>query len=54
MFSKDFTSKESFLEQTKAAREERALEKKREASVVKIQALVRGWLQRHKFVKIIL
>ncbi|XP_041977850.1 ubiquitin-protein ligase E3B [Aricia agestis] len=52
MFPK--SSKDSFLEQTKAAREERALEKKREQSVIKIQALVRGWLERQKFVRLIL
>lgn len=48
------TSKDTFLEQTKAAREERALEKKREVSVVKIQAQVRGWLARQRFIKRIL
>lgn len=54
MFSKNITSKDSFLEQTKAAREERALEKKRELSATKIQAIVRGWLARQKFIKLIL
>ncbi|XP_013180712.1 PREDICTED: ubiquitin-protein ligase E3B isoform X1 [Papilio xuthus] len=54
MFSKSLTSKDTFLEQTKAAREERALEKKRETSAIKIQAIVRGWLARQKFVKLIL
>ncbi|XP_045782566.1 ubiquitin-protein ligase E3B [Maniola jurtina] len=54
MFSKSITSKDTFLEQTKAAREERALEKKREQSAVKIQAIVRGWLARHRFIKLIL
>ncbi|PZC84657.1 hypothetical protein B5X24_HaOG204205 [Helicoverpa armigera] len=39
---------------TKAAREERALEKKREQSAVQIQAAVRGWLARRAFVKRIL
>ncbi|XP_053625281.1 ubiquitin-protein ligase E3B [Plodia interpunctella] len=48
------TSKDTFLEQTKAAREERALEKKREQSAVKIQALVKGWLARQRFTKLIL
>lgn len=54
MFSKSLTSKESFLEQTKAAREERALEKKRDQAAVKVQALVRGWLARQRFIKLIL
>lgn len=54
MFSKSLTSKDTFLEQTKAAREERALEKKRELSAVKIQAIVRGWLARRRFIKLIL
>ncbi|XP_045491570.1 ubiquitin-protein ligase E3B [Colias croceus] len=54
MFSKNLTTKDSFLEQMKAAREERALEKKREQSAIKIQAIVRGWLARQKFIKLIL
>ena len=54
MFSKSLTSKDTFLEQTKAAREERALEKKREQSAIKIQAIIRGWLARQRFVKLIL
>ncbi|XP_063620540.1 ubiquitin-protein ligase E3B [Cydia splendana] len=54
MFSKSMTSKDTFLEQTKAAREERALEKKREQSAVKIQAYIRGWLARRKFLRMIL
>nr|XP_026489897.1 ubiquitin-protein ligase E3B [Vanessa tameamea] len=54
MFSKSITSKDTFLEQTKAAREERALEKKREQSAIKIQAVVRGWLAKQKFIKLIL
>lgn len=54
MFSKSITNKDTFLEQTKAAREERALEKKREQSAIKIQAVVRGWLAKQKFIKLIL
>nr|XP_032513418.1 ubiquitin-protein ligase E3B [Danaus plexippus plexippus] len=54
MFSKTITSKDSFLEQTKAAREERALEKKREQSAIKIQSMIRGWLAKQRFNKIIL
>lgn len=55
MYSKSYeTTKDSFLEQAKAAREERAFEKKREQSATRIQAVVRGWLERKKFVKRIL
>lgn len=54
MFSKKITDKETFLEQTKAAREERALEKKREKSAIRIQSTVRGWLARIRFTNIIL
>ncbi|XP_072380057.1 ubiquitin-protein ligase E3B [Diabrotica undecimpunctata] len=54
MFHKAENSKGSFLEQTKAAREERALEKKREAAAKIIQAHVRGWLCRVRFTRNIL
>ncbi|XP_050678480.1 ubiquitin-protein ligase E3B isoform X2 [Leptidea sinapis] len=54
MFSKNLTTKDSFLEQMKAAREERALEKKREESAIKIQSIVRGWLARQRFISLIL
>lgn len=46
--------KGTFLEQTKAAREERALEKKRDSAAIKIQAHVRGWIAHKKFCKLIL
>lgn len=54
MFKAEGSSKGSFLQQTKAAREERAYEKRREAAVTIIQAYVRGWLARVDFVKQIL
>lgn len=54
MYPKSVATKDSFLEQTKAAREERANEKKREQSAVKIQAVARGWITRQKFYKRIL
>lgn len=54
MFPKSVSSKDSFLEQAKAARGERALEKKREICAVKIQAVVRGWLARNRFIKQVL
>ncbi|XP_018332140.1 ubiquitin-protein ligase E3B isoform X2 [Agrilus planipennis] len=54
MFSKGEDAKTSFLEQTKAAREERALEKKKEQSAVLLQAHIRGWLARIKFTNYIL
>lgn len=49
MFQKTESQKGSFLEQTKAAREERANEKKRENSLILLQAYVRGWYYRKKF-----
>jgi ubiquitin-protein ligase E3 B len=49
MFSITESKKGSFLEQTKAAREERAQEKKRERAATVIQAHIRGWLARKKF-----
>lgn len=51
MFPKSVTTKESFLELTKAAREERANEKRREQSAVTIQAVARGWIARQRFYK---
>ncbi|XP_022242610.1 ubiquitin-protein ligase E3B-like isoform X2 [Limulus polyphemus] len=42
------SSKNQFLEQTKAAREERALERKREKAASVIQAHVRGFVARQK------
>ncbi|XP_059216433.1 ubiquitin-protein ligase E3B [Stomoxys calcitrans] len=54
MFSGTESQKTSFLEQTKAAREERALEKKRECAAVKIQSTVRGFTARRRFQKRIL
>lgn len=54
MFNKTEDKKSSFLEQTKAAREERALEKRKEVAVTVIQANIKGWLARVRFRKIIL
>lgn len=51
MFHLTENSKGSFLEQTKAARDERALEKKREAAAKLIQSNIRGWLTRAQFSK---
>ncbi|XP_015600022.1 ubiquitin-protein ligase E3B isoform X2 [Cephus cinctus] len=48
MFRTEESSKGSFLQQTKAAREERANEKRKEAAATCIQAAVRGWLTRIK------
>ncbi|PSN54423.1 Ubiquitin-protein ligase E3B [Blattella germanica] len=47
-------TKGSFLEHTKAAREERAHEKKREWASTVIQAHVRGWLTRKKYCRRVL
>lgn len=54
MFTQSESTKGSFLEQTKAAREERALEKRKEQAATVIQANIRGWLARIKFQRIIL
>lgn len=54
MFHKAENAKGSFLEQTKAAREERALEKRREQAATIIQANIRGWLARIRFTNSIL
>ncbi|XP_011883546.1 PREDICTED: ubiquitin-protein ligase E3B-like [Vollenhovia emeryi] len=48
------SSKGSFLQQKKAAREDRAHEKRREAAATLIQAHVRAWLARVRFTKRIL
>lgn len=54
MFHKTENSKGTFLEQTKAAREERALEKRRDYAATIIQKHIRGWLARIKFTNSIL
>ncbi|XP_050304811.1 ubiquitin-protein ligase E3B [Anthonomus grandis grandis] len=54
MFQRAENSKGHFLEHTKAAREERALEKHKEKAVIVIQSNVRGWLTRQKFTNEIL
>ncbi|XP_076654428.1 ubiquitin-protein ligase E3B isoform X2 [Halictus rubicundus] len=51
MFKAEESSKDSFLQQTKAAREERAHEKDREVAVTLIQAYVRGWLTRKRILE---
>ncbi|XP_059481924.1 ubiquitin-protein ligase E3B [Neocloeon triangulifer] len=49
MFPSNDSKKGNFLEQTKAAREERALEKKRENAAIKIQSQLRGFCARKRF-----
>ncbi|PBC33652.1 Ubiquitin-protein ligase E3B [Apis cerana cerana] len=51
MFKAEEPSKDSFLQQMKAAREERAHEKDREAAVILIQAYIRGWLTRKRILE---
>lgn len=51
---KSDSSKDSFLEKAREAREERALEKKRENSAIVIQSRIRGWLARKNYSKTIL
>ena len=46
MFQKPDASKDVFLEQARAAREERHQLQRREEAAVRIQALVRGFLAR--------
>lgn len=54
MFNTSESQKISFLDKTKAAREERALEKKRDNAIIVIQSWVRGWLTRIKYERQIL
>lgn len=54
MFHKTEDFKGNFLQHTKAAREERALEKKRENAAIIIQANVRRFLCRTKFTNALL
>lgn len=54
MFALGDSQKTSFIEQTKAARQERAQEKKKENAVVKVQSQIRGWMARKKYRKQIL
>lgn len=49
MFTRAEFQKESFLEQTKAAREERAMEKKRDNAAILIQSQLRGYLERKNY-----
>ncbi|XP_063241461.1 ubiquitin-protein ligase E3B isoform X2 [Bacillus rossius redtenbacheri] len=48
------SSKDNFLEQTKAAREERAQEKRRLTAAITIQAHVKGWLARKTYTQEVL
>ncbi|XP_022906806.2 ubiquitin-protein ligase E3B [Onthophagus taurus] len=54
MFHRAENTKGTFLEQTKAAREERAFEKRKETAAIVLQKNIRGWLQRVRFTKDIL
>lgn len=54
MFNSSDSQKTSFLDKTKAAREERALEKKRDNAIIVIQSCIRGWLVRIKYERRIL
>lgn len=47
-------SKTQFIEQTRAARIERANDRKREESAILIQSFVRGWLVRKRTRNLIL
>lgn len=54
MFGAAESQKTSFLEQTKAARAERAFEKKRETAAIIIQSRIRGWVARKKYLEKVL
>lgn len=54
MFNSGDSQKNSFLDKTKAAREERAQEKKRDNAIIVIQSWIRGCLARRKYEKKIL
>lgn len=54
MFHKTPHEKGNFLEQTKAARKERALEKQKETASIIIQSYTRGWITRIKVTRNIL
>lgn len=49
MFVTSDSEKKFFLEHTKAAREERAYEKRREEASVRIQAQWKGYLTRRQY-----
>lgn len=49
MFGVNESQKITFLDKTKAAREERALEKKRDNAIIVVQSTIRGWLTRIKY-----
>ncbi|BFF99140.1 ubiquitin-protein ligase E3B [Drosophila madeirensis] len=51
MFAQTESQKTSFLEQTKAAREERALEKRRESAAILLQSTLKGYASRRKYQK---
>ncbi|XP_001354157.2 ubiquitin-protein ligase E3B [Drosophila pseudoobscura] len=51
MFAQTESQKTSFLEQTKAAREERALEKRRELAAILLQSTLKGYASRRKYQK---
>lgn len=49
MFGLSESQKDTFLEQTKAAREERAFEKRRDNAALYIQARIKGYLARRRY-----
>lgn len=54
MFGTSESQKKTFLVQTKAAREERALEKRREWAAIKLQCCIKGFLARRRYQRQIL
>lgn len=51
MFGAAESQKNTFLEQTKAERNKRAAEKKRETAIIFIQARIRGWTVRKQILE---
>lgn len=54
MFGAGNSQKNTFIDKTKAAREERALEKRKDHAVILAQSTIRGWLARIKYQRRIL
>lgn len=54
MFTRAEFQKDSFLDKTKAAREERAMEKKRDNAAVLIQSQWRGYFERKTYYKTVM
>lgn len=54
MFADDRNTKDEFIQKLKVARDERALDKKRDDAAIRIQSWIRGWLARIEYQKLVL